>query len=321
MMRAPLATLFLAFVLVAGLGERARADQSYDVSGSDSFSIGAGDITSRVSYRGTETLTAEQNGRLIRLSARAVYVRSDQGAESQAVAEYVSDVAADGTVVASADRDPDYLTVLNQPFAAQLDRPTLDDLQSLRAPLPFDFPSPFTGSSLHGYLQKLPPGSVAGRPAAGVRFEAAGPMRGALPDRPGLTLIGTIAMRGTAFYDRSRALLLALDATVTISGYVSNRTGNDQVTIVYRRTIRAADAAGRAGLRGTVSYREETREPRSSRYPSAAKRGRHTVTHPGVSCGSKSGDRRGQTGCTRRTGVATVRGRGPLDRALRAHRR
>ncbi len=256
-MRAPLATLFLAVVLVAGLGGRAWAAQSYDVAGSDSFSIAGGDITSRVNYNGTEKLVAEPNGRLTRLSAHAEYLRSDQGAQTQADADYVADIAPDGSVVASADRDPDYLTVLNQPFAAQLDRPTLDDLQSLRAPLPFDFPSPFTGSSLHGYLRKLPAGTIAGRSAAGVSFEAAGPMRGALPDRPGLTLIGTIAMRGTAYYDRSSALLLALDATVTISGFVSNRTSNDQVTIVYRRTIRAAQAAGPSALRGTVSSREE----------------------------------------------------------------
>ncbi|MFY9781884.1 MAG: sigma-70 family RNA polymerase sigma factor [Candidatus Baltobacteraceae bacterium] len=257
MMRALPVRLLLALVLVAGLGGRALADQAYEVAGTDSFSIAGGDITSRVNYRGTESLAAERNGHLTRLSAHARYVRSDQGAQSPAEAEYVEDVAPDGTVVDTADRDPDYLTVLNQPFAAQLDHATLDDLQSLRAPLPFDFPSPFTGSSLHGYLQKLPVGSISGRSAAGVRFEAAGPMRGALPDRPGLTLIGTIAMRGTAFYDRSSALLLALDATVTISGYVSNRTSNDQVTIVYRRTIRAVGGGDRASLRGTVSFREE----------------------------------------------------------------
>ncbi len=309
MMRAPPVTLLLALVLVAGLGSRAQADQSYDVVGSDSFSIAAGDITSRVNYRGTETLSEERNGRLMRLSARAQYVRSDQGAESQAEADYVADMAPDGSVVATADHDPDYLTLLNQPFAAQLDRATLDDLQSLRAPLPFDFPSPFTGSSLHGYLEKLPPGSIAGRTAAGVSFEAAGPMRGALPDRPGLTLVGTIAMRGTAFYDRASAVLLALDATVTIAGYVSNRTGNDQVTIVYRRSIRASGAGGGASLRGPVSFREEL----ANLSPAEV--------IPGVSSGSKSGDRRGQAGRNGRTGAATVCGSGPLDRALRAYRR
>jgi hypothetical protein len=66
-------------------------------------------------------------------------------------------------------------------------------------------------------------------------------MRGALPDRPGLVLIGTIVMRGTAYYDNDTALLLALDATVTIKGKLSNRNGADPVTIVYHRTIRAQE--------------------------------------------------------------------------------
>ena len=73
------------------------------------------------------------------------------------------------------------------------------------------------------------------RHAVGVRFEAAGPMKGALPDRPGLTLDGTIAMRGNAYYDATDAMLLSLETTVTISGNVSNRTGKDPVTITYRQ--------------------------------------------------------------------------------------
>ena len=64
-------------------------------------------------------------------------------------------------------------------------------------------------------------------------------MNGRLPDRPGLTLSGTIAMRGTAYYDGATALLLALDTVVTITGNVSNRSNKDPVTIVYSRTIRA----------------------------------------------------------------------------------
>jgi hypothetical protein len=51
--------------------------------------------------------------------------------------------------------------------------------------------------------------------------------------------MGTIAMNGTAFYDIDSSLLLELDTTVTIRGYVSNRTGKDPVTITYARTIRA----------------------------------------------------------------------------------
>jgi hypothetical protein len=71
-------------------------------------------------------------------------------------------------------------------------------------------------------------------------------MRGSLPDRPGLVLRGTIAMRGTAYYDIKTAVLLSLETTVTISGNVSNRAGNDPVTITFRRAIRTRDLAAHA---------------------------------------------------------------------------
>ena len=91
-------------------------------------------------------------------------------------------------------------------------------------------------------------------------------MHGALPDRPGLTLIGGIEMHGRAYYDQESALLLALDATVTISGNVSNagqpaarsESGakfKDPVTIVYRRTIRAQEPSGTATARAGAGAR------------------------------------------------------------------
>jgi hypothetical protein len=175
----------------------------------------------------------------MRYAAKVSYVRNDQGAASDAAADFVSDLLPSGEQLDSADHDPDYLTVLNQPFSAQLDAATLEDLKHLRGPVPFDFPSPFTGARLHGSLARIAGGLVGGRPAVGVRFSAGGPMRGALPDRPGLVLRGGILMRGTAYYDAETALLLTLDATVTISGNVSNRSGKDPVTIIYHRLIRA----------------------------------------------------------------------------------
>jgi hypothetical protein len=223
-----------------GPGAAARAGQAYIVAGRDSFSIGAGDIQSEVTYTGTQTLSLRRHGRVLRLEARVKYDRSDGSASTPATGGYVADVLPTGETLDSADNDPDYLTVLNQPFAAQLDKATLGDLRHLRGTLPFDFPSPITGSSLHGYLEHEADGTVGGRRAVGVKFEAAGPMKGSLPDRPGLTLEGTISMRGTAFYDVRSALLLTLQTTVTIEGVVSNRTSRDPVKIVYDRTIRAA---------------------------------------------------------------------------------
>ncbi|MBC5810853.1 MAG: hypothetical protein GIW95_08405 [Candidatus Eremiobacteraeota bacterium] len=227
------------------------AEQRYVVAGRDSFSIGAGDIKSETQYKGSQILTISRNGRTMRYRASVRYVRDDQGAATEASAEYVSDLSAAGEQIASADRDPDNLTVLNQPFAAQLDAATLKDLRTMRGTLPFDFPSPFTGATLHGRLERIGNGTIGAHHSIGVSFEAGGRMRGALPDRPGLTLAGQITMRGTAYYDAETALLVALDATVTITGNVSNRSGNDPVTIVYRRTIRAdeptaADTASRS---------------------------------------------------------------------------
>src|SRR5665213_361751 len=263
MMRAPtVVAAFLTLTLAGGLvGEARAADQQYLVSGRDSFSIGAGDIKSEVEYRGTQVLTITRRGGAMRYTAKVEYSRSDQGATTDATADYVSDLMPSGEQFATADHDPDYLTVLNQPFSAQLDATTLADLRSLRAAVPFDFPSPFTSSRLHGRLERIGNGLIGPHRALGVRFEAGGAMHGALPDRAGLTLDGSIVMRGTAYYDLESALLLSLDATVTISGTVSNRSGNDPVTIVYRRTIRANEP-----LHGNTAQSlrppEVTRSPR-----------------------------------------------------------
>jgi hypothetical protein len=220
----------------------ARGDQVYATSGSDGFSFGSEAAGSDVRYRGTQSLHIAQHGKLVRYSARATYTRTEQGRETRVKASYVADVLPSGELADLSDRDPDYLTVLNQPFAAQLDAQTLADLRHLHKPLPFEFPSPFTGSSLHGFLQQRPGARFGKHRGVAVRFEAAGIMRGSLPDRSELRLAGRIAMRGTAYYDAVTALLLALDTTVTISGTVSNRAGNDPVRIVYARSMRAITA-------------------------------------------------------------------------------
>jgi hypothetical protein len=238
MKRVPVVAFCLILACIWATGTRARAEQSYLVAGRDSFSIGAGDIQSEISYAGNESLAIARHGRITRMKAHVTYTRSDGTASTPASGDFLADVLPSGETLDSSDRDPDYLTVLNQPFAAQLDPATLSDLRHLHGALPFDVPSPFTGSSLHGYLQHIPAGDIASHRSIGVRFEAAGPMKGRLPDRPGLTLSGTIAMRGTAYYDSATALLLALDTVVTITGNVSNRSNKDPVTIVYSRTIR-----------------------------------------------------------------------------------
>jgi hypothetical protein len=241
MKRAPVVAAILCTLAIAGgpAGPVRAADQHYLVSGRDSFVIGDGDIQSEVNYRGSEVLTVTRRGTTTRYVAKVSYVRDDQGAASPATAAYVVDFSASGDQIASADHDPDYLTVLNQPFAAQLDAKTLTELRTLRAAAPFDFPSPFTNTTFHGRLERIGVGRIGPRQAVGVRFEAGGPMKGSLPDRPELKLVGGIVMSGSAYYDLETARLLSLDATVTISATVSNRSSKDPVTIVYRRTLRA----------------------------------------------------------------------------------
>ena len=242
----------LGLALFGALAAAAAADdQQYLVSGRDSFVIGGGDIQSEVSYKGTERLSISRRGRVSRYVAKVDYERSEQGATAPASADFVLDLLPTGAEVASADHDPDFLTVLNQPFSAKLDAKTLRDLRRLRGTAPFDFPSPFTGSVMRGHLRALGIGILGAHQVVGVRFEAAARMNGTLADRPGLSLLGTIAMAGTAYYDLDSALLVALDATVTIAGNVSNRTSKDPVTIVYRRAIRSDDQARASTAEGT----------------------------------------------------------------------
>ena len=86
-------------------------------------------IKSETRYQGRELLTVRRHGKAMRYTAKVNYVRNDQGAESDAVADFVSDLLPTGEQLDSADHDPDYLTVLNQPFSAQLDVATLEDLK------------------------------------------------------------------------------------------------------------------------------------------------------------------------------------------------
>jgi hypothetical protein len=237
---APIVLALLSCALDLALaGGAASADQSYRVTGKDTFAIGDTDVKSEISYSGHESLKRRRHGQVTLFVARARYVRIDQGASSTATAGFVAEIAPTGEQHDIGNDDPDYLTILNQPFAVQLDAATLRDLARLRSEVPFDFPSPMTGSALHGSLKRIGVGVVAGARALGVSFAAGGPMTGPLPDRPRLTMNGRIRMQGSAYYRTEDALLLVLDATLTISGNLANPDETNPVTIVYRRRIRA----------------------------------------------------------------------------------
>jgi hypothetical protein len=240
-MSARLSTASALLSLLVALAAPAFADQpvqSYAINGEDSFRIAGRDLSTRIVYTGTQRLAIDRHDRVTKFVATVSYDRREGGTATHASGTFTSVIAANGDQHDGPDEDPDYLTILNQPFSVELDAPTMRDLRSLAHAVPFDVPSPITGATLHGSLRRLPDGSLNGRRVLGIAFVAKGPLHGALPDRPDMALSGTITMNGTAYYAYTDALLLALDATLEIEGRVANSGQNDPVTIVYKRTIR-----------------------------------------------------------------------------------
>ena len=234
--------MFVAPMLLAG--PALADDQLYHVTGKDSFQIGTRDLRGEILYDGQQTLTISRRGKSTRYAARVAYTRIDQGAAAKASGSFVSILLPDGEQRDESNGDPDFLTILNQPFAVQLDAQTLHDVVRLQQAAPFSFASPMSHGVLHGALRHATDGLVAGERVIGISFDARGPMRGAVPEHPEILLSGTIQMSGTAYYTEKAALLLALEATLTISGSLADRSVTDPVTIVYKRNIRAEEPAG-----------------------------------------------------------------------------
>jgi hypothetical protein len=239
--RAVVAGMITLLTTAAASVGAAGAQQAYTVDGRDVYKIGTGTARSMTLYHGTEQLTIRREGATTRYVARVDYEkRGDEGKARQS-ASYTSTLLPSGEQRDGPSHDPDYLTVLNQPFSVQLDAPTMHDLARVKRPVPFDFPSPMTGATLRGTLRRLPDGSVNGIRCMGIAFEASGPLHGALPDRPGLALAGGITMKGTAYYAYDGALLLALQATLAIDGTIADPASTKSpVSIIYERSIRSA---------------------------------------------------------------------------------
>ncbi|HEY2473423.1 MAG TPA: hypothetical protein VGI19_01345 [Candidatus Cybelea sp.] len=221
----------------------AFADLQYDLQGQDLYEVQSTATSSRVSYDGTEHVSITKQGKDTRFEARAHYIRTSPDGRSSADADFIADLAPDGSFEDRVDDDPDFLTILNQPFAVQLDAPTLKDLQDLRGAVPFAANSPLGGGSvLHGLLRPATSGLIAGHPTVAVRFEAEGPMTGSLPGHTEGTISGTMHMDGTAYYSVENAMLLALRATLTIDARLhQNKPAVDMpVRITYLRSIRAS---------------------------------------------------------------------------------
>ena len=238
----PNLALLAAVLAVALAWAPARGDQRYAVSGTDQYTIGRANLSSNISYAGTQHLTVARRGKATRFSARVRYSRTSQGNTSPSTASFAQEMTPAGELKDTANLDPDYLTVLNQPFAVQLDAATLMDIRRLSGRVPFDFPSPMTGGSLRGFLQRGPSSRFGAVPVIAVTFDAVGPMRGPLPGHPNVSIRGTMRMNGTAYYSLRTALLMGLNETLTIDGNLREHARLTPVTIVYRRSIKAQEA-------------------------------------------------------------------------------
>jgi hypothetical protein len=218
------------------------ADFQYDLQGQDLYQVQAASTSSRVSYDGSELLSVRKTGKMLRFEARARYVRDSPDGRTDGNAKFVADMTPGGAFENRVDDDPDFLTILNQPFAVQLDGATLRDLEELHGPVPFAANSPLGGSSvLRGFLRPGIGGPIAGHPTVAVRFQANGPMSGGLPGHGG-AITGTMRMDGTAYYSLESAMLLALHATLTIDAHLHDRKPAVYVPvrITYVRSLRAA---------------------------------------------------------------------------------
>lgn len=199
-------------------------------------------LASRVSYEGEQRLTVTREGKMLVFEDRAKYTRDGADGKARAQAVFVAVSKPDGTFEDRLDEDPDFLTILNQPFAVHLDSATLGDLRALRGSVPFAATSPLGAQAvLHGYLRHGPGGPVGGRQAVAVRFEAEGAMAGPLPGYSEMLVAGTMRMEGTAYYGLADATLLALDVTLRLDARLTQRGSSPSVPveIVYRRAIRA----------------------------------------------------------------------------------
>ena len=161
----------------------ACADVQYGTSGEDLYRIQIGRDVFAGLVRGYRAVDRSPRWQGLRASRRARDTRATAPtARRSEDARFVQILRPDGTFEDRVDDDPDFLTILNQPFAVRLDAPTLRDLRTLHGSVPFSTTSPLGGEAmLHGFLRPATSGPIGGRPTVAVRFEADGAMSGPLP--------------------------------------------------------------------------------------------------------------------------------------------
>ncbi len=119
--RALVAGTLALLAAVAATVAAARADQAYTVDGHDVFRIGGGEVQSRTVYHGTQQLSIARDGGGTHYVARVEYDKSGDGGKQHEHASFAATLLPSGDQHDGPAHDPDYLTVLNQPFAVQLD--------------------------------------------------------------------------------------------------------------------------------------------------------------------------------------------------------
>ncbi len=209
----------------------------YSVAGDDLYRVGTAAPT-HIVYSGTQSLAVVRANGVTRFTALADCTRTDTAGATTENARFVQDELSDGSFEDRTDGDPDFLTILNQPFAVRLDVATVRDLRELRAPVPFAAASPVGGGDLHGTLRPGVNGVLDGRRVVGVEFRADGFVNGPLREQ-NAKITGRIHLDGTAYYDVVQAMLLALDARLTIDGVLTGtHLSAVPVHIVYYRSIK-----------------------------------------------------------------------------------
>ena len=192
--------LVAAIIAVTG---PVRADLQYAVAGDDLYRVESGAGLSRISYSGTERLTIRRSGKELRFSARAHYTRLAGTTKSATEAFFVQVLTEAGWFEDRIDDDPDFLTVLNQPFAMRLDAATLRDLRSTADSRAV---CRKLAAGRRSRAARLSPArrraaKSCGHPTAAVRFEADGPMSAdAVAGPPTKMSAATCDMDGTAYY-------------------------------------------------------------------------------------------------------------------------
>jgi hypothetical protein len=234
------------------------------MSGQDVYRIASSGTSSTIAYVGTERLTTRRDGKDWRFEAHAQYARSGPDGLVRGQAFFVQVLEPNGTFEDRADDDPDFLSILNQPFAVRLDPATLSDVRSLKGRVPFAATSPLGAEAvLHGFLRPAKGGAIAGRPTAAVRFEAEGAMTGPLPGYAETLVSGTMRMDGTAYYALEDATLLALDVNLHLDAQLAQSATSVTVPvrIDYRRWIRATGGAATTRLRAQPAKGAATAAP------------------------------------------------------------